>query len=609
MNMKRIIYFLIILVSSIEVIAQDFEKQILLDDYYGREAKFGDFDRDGDLDILMFYTFEDPYGEGYTRILENTETGFVELEVGFPRVEYFGGSRNGAINWVDYNNDGYLDVFLVVGQPFSVENKLYINNRDKSFTEKPIDVDELVLGSCEPSWCDFDYDGDPDLMIFGDKDFNDYTIRIYENKLDNQEFSAIDFDFGECIVKSRKPWGDFNNDGYIDLLVNEPIDNYQCNIAIFKNNGDKTFTKAIFPDLIGLNQDVLNQTGDMSWGDYNNDGYLDILISGQHTNSTGNGITAVYKNNGNETFSEVSLNGVFPTKGDVSIEWGDFDNDGDLDILQTGEGDISNTQIFAKTILYRNDNGTFQNSEIEFLDAHQCGMSTGADYTGDSNLDLLVLGEVNYTHHQITLFENTSVINNTQPQPPTLLNAEVVNNQLILTWNAGADEETPQNALSYNVYLIHEDDTIVQPNSLENGNRTLVGLGNAQLNKFFKYRVSKVGQYKWGVQSIDHSYIGSAFSNEESIEVTSITAIEDVKIRNTMMNVFPNPMEEHITISSEQIKDVDEISLKDINGRDVYRINNVQLPHSIILGELKSGIYLLSIKSELNIFCKKIIKN
>jgi len=446
-------------------------------------------------------------------------------------------------------------------------------------------------------------------MVFGEKDFMDYTIKIYENKLENQEFTAIDFDFGKCIVKSRKPWGDFNNDGYMDLLVNEPTKNYQCNIAVFKNNGDKTFTKVVFPDLIGLNQDVLNQTGDMMWGDYNNDGYLDILISGEHTSSSGSGITRLYKNNGNETFSEVSIDGVFPTDGDVSIEWGDFDNDGDLDILQSGEGDLSDIQSFKRTMLYYNDNGAFKNSGIEFLGSHQWGMSTAADYTSDNNLDLLVLGQVDYIHHQIALFENTSANNNSPPQPPLSLNAEIVNNELILSWNAGKDGKTSQNALSYNVYLIHEDDTIVQPNSLENGKRTLVGLGNAQLNKFFKYRISKTGHYKWGVQSIDQSYIGSAFSNEESIEVTSITTIEDVKTQNIKVKVFPNPFEEHITISSEQIRNVDEIWLKDMYGGDVYRINNVQLPYSILLEELKSGIYFLSIKSNLNFLCKKIIKN
>lgn len=607
-NMKRIILSLIIIVHSVGIIAQNFQKEILLDKYYGREAEFGDFDRDGDLDILMFYTFEDPYGEGYTRILENTDVGFVELEVGFPRVEYFGGSRNGSINWVDYNNDGYLDVFLIVGQSFSVENKLFINNGDKSFTEKQIDVDELVPGSCGPSWCDFDNDGDLDLMIFGNKGFNNYTIRIYENKLDSQELTAIDFDFGECIIKSRKPWGDFNNDGYMDLLANEPIDNYQCNIAILKNNGDKTFTKIVYSDLLGLNQDVLNQAGDMIWGDYNNDGYLDILISGQHTNSNGSGITYLYKNNKDETFTQVNIDNVYGMAHDVSIDWGDYDNDGYLDILQTGDGWING--VADRTRIFKNNNMEYLNSGNEsFLGIHQHGMSLWGDLNNDNKLDFLDLGQVNYTHHQIALFKNIFVNNNTRPIPPVSLNAEVINNELILSWGAGTDEETPHNTLSYNVYLIYEDDTIVQPNALENGKRTLVGIGNAQHNKFFKYKISKNGLYKWGVQSIDQSYIGSAFSNEKSIEVNSITAIEDVKIHNTKVNVFPNPFEEHIIISSDHIMDVSEICLKDINERVVYRINNVQLPYSVIIGELKSGIYFLSIKSELNFICKKIIKN
>src|SRR5688572_13544876 len=146
--MRRFVFIMLLSMGPLAAYSQTFTKKILLDEYYGREAEFGDFDRDGDLDILMFYTADDAYGEAFTRILENKGTEFLPLELGFPGVEAFGATRNGAANWVDFNNDGYLDVFLVISKPFSTETKLYLNNGDKTFTEKLLNVNELVVGSC-----------------------------------------------------------------------------------------------------------------------------------------------------------------------------------------------------------------------------------------------------------------------------------------------------------------------------------------------------------------------------------------------------------------------------------------------------------------------------
>lgn len=516
--MKKNIFILVSLCISINLNSQNFSKQILLDNYYGREAEFGDFDRDGDLDILMFYTFNNASGEGFTRIFENVNSEFNELELGFPIVEYFGSSRNGAINWVDFNNDGYLDVFLVVGKPFSIETKLYINNKNKTFTEKELNINDLVLGSCGPIWVDFDNDGDLDLTMFG-VESSKYAIKIYENNIDTQELNAIPYTFDNVIIKSRMPWADFNNDGYLDLLVNELIDNSQTNLAIYKNNGDKTFTKIIYANHLGLNNDILNQTGDMRWGDYNSDGYLDILISGQHTDYTGSGITYLYKNNGNETFTKIDIDNVYGMTYDVSIEWGDYDNDGDLDILQTGEGRING--IKDRTRIYNNENLEFVNSNIEnLLGVHQRGMSTSGDYNNDNKLDFLVLGQIDYTHHQIALYNNISLINNYPPQAPLNLSQDINNDEIILSWDKGNDQETSQEALSYNIYLIRDNDTIINPAALINGKRILPRIGNSQHNNFYKLKNLKAGTYKWGVQSIDNSFIGSSFSLEETFEIT-----------------------------------------------------------------------------------------
>ena len=88
------------------------------------------------------------------------------------------------------------------------------------------------------------------------------------------------------------------------------------------------------------------QTGSVAWGDYDNDGDLDILLTGREY--TGR-ISKIYRNNGDNTFTEqtsISLTGV----GSGSVAWGDYDNDGDLDILLTGVSRIGIGILFQKYI-------------------------------------------------------------------------------------------------------------------------------------------------------------------------------------------------------------------------------------------------------------------
>jgi predicted nucleotidyltransferase len=125
---------------------------------------------------------------------------------------------------------------------------------------------------------------------------------------------------------SSVAWGDYDNDGDLDILLT----GYSGSAAvskIYKNNGDGTFTEQTSISLAGV------QYSSVAWGDYDNDRDLDILLTGSLSN--GNPVSKIYKNNGNGTFTEqtsISLTGV----QNSSVAWGDYDNDGDLDILLTG---------------------------------------------------------------------------------------------------------------------------------------------------------------------------------------------------------------------------------------------------------------------------------
>jgi len=178
------------------------------------------------------------------------------------------------------------------------------------------------------SWADFNNDGHIDLFVTNAENQNNY---LYCNNGD-ETFAKITEgpvvnDGGDS--RGGGSWGDYDNDGDLDLFVSNRLqDNF-----LYSNNGDGTFTKII-------NGDIVNDGGNSrgtSWGDYDNDGYLDLFVS----NDGGNNF--LYKNNCDGTFTKIT-DETITNNGGVSVGcvWGDYDNDGDLDIFVSNFWDDNN---------------------------------------------------------------------------------------------------------------------------------------------------------------------------------------------------------------------------------------------------------------------------
>jgi len=135
-------------------------------------------------------------------------------------------------------------------------------------------------------------------------------------------------------------------------------------------------------------------------GDYDNDGNLDILLTGT-TNGFGTGaITELWHNLGNGTFTNVPTG--LPGVSQGAVAWGDFDQDGRLDILLTGY-----TQTGAVCQVWRNlGNGTFTNMNVGLPGVYQSSVAL-ADYDNDGKLDILLAGLDNQTNLICQVWRNT----------------------------------------------------------------------------------------------------------------------------------------------------------------------------------------------------------
>src|SRR5262249_29370388 len=130
-------------------------------------------------------------------------------------------------------------------------------------------------------------------------------------------------------------WGDFNNDGRLDIAAsgatNSATGAFPPVFRLYRNDGQGGFT-ALNPGIVGI------MRGAVAWGDLNNDGKLDLLVTGNTNSDVGapfvTPTTRVYRNDGDGVFTDVNA-GVIGLAFS-SAAWGDFNNDGWQDIVITG---------------------------------------------------------------------------------------------------------------------------------------------------------------------------------------------------------------------------------------------------------------------------------
>ena len=256
-----------------------------------------DFNHDGYLDILS-----DVYMDG-NYAYKNLGNGlFEEIQAGDFNTRGVGGSQ--SFSTADVDNDGDLDVYEANICAFEacdplIPNTLYINNNNGTFTALESDsplVNE-IMQSTGSSWGDYDNDGDMDIYVLSIDNKRDILFRNEGNLVFTE--TIPDPENAGNKMPYNSSWGDLNNDGYLDLFVSVVPDgnlifpDYSWhNNMMYLNRGDGTFYRLKYGDII-------NDGGEPHvMGDFDNDGDLDIIIG--HGNGARPYLVYVYLNNGND---------------------------------------------------------------------------------------------------------------------------------------------------------------------------------------------------------------------------------------------------------------------------------------------------------------------
>ncbi len=497
--LKTLKILIIILIISNGINAQNFQPTTVpsgLPNLGNSNAAWGDYDQDGDYDLLLS-GIDNLTNVTCALYRNNGDTSFSNAGIPIPQI------FQGDVMFFDFNNDNFLDIAISGKTDENLKvSEVYLNNGNGSFSKIAIDIDSVSNSSFVAA--DFNNDGLKDFLISGVNNENERICRMFKNT-GNNTFQKINISVEGISNGSIQP-ADFNKDGKTDLLV-FGINNLNQRVGIiYMNQGNFNFSP-LNPGLPAL------AYASSATGDYNQDGYVDFAVTGM--NQSGTFVAKIFKNNGNDTYTDINagLSGLYQG----SSKWGDYNNDGYLDLIICGFGNSG-----RHTFLYENQGN---NSFTEIINANIEDIAQGElsfiDFDKDKNSDVFVTGYA-ASGAKSLLYRNLTNTAAQNPSPPNETDYTASENSIILKWNKGNDNQTQNSGLTYQISVgtsKYAQDIISSSANISTGFKYLPYQGNCFTDTFAIIHNLPEGKYYWQVQTIDNEFLGSLFSEPDSFVV------------------------------------------------------------------------------------------
>jgi hypothetical protein len=296
---------------------------------------------------------------------QKSKNNFVATQANLPDFSF------GAMDAADFNKDGLEDVVLTgIGNGNKYLSGIYQRQSNGTFQRSNQQLPALADGSVQ--FGDYDKDGDLDVLISGKDGSGVSHTKIFRNdngKLVEIKTSLPGIRFGKAA------WGDFTNDGLLDIILTGQSKDGLITKVFIQKNGNFSPLRQHFTPLYH---------SDVVCTDFNNDGQLDFMVAGQGIN--GNPVTRYYLGSKSQQFTDGNPKGIRQLMH-ASLDAGDYNGDGFVDIVITGE-----SLERPYTIVLQNVQGKGFKDMMAGLPGVSNGVARWGDYDNDGDLDLYIAG-------------------------------------------------------------------------------------------------------------------------------------------------------------------------------------------------------------------------
>lgn len=514
-----------------------------------------DIDGDLDLDVLISgATSSNPYSPMVTDIYRNNGNGNFSLDSTNALAPVYGSDGK----CLDVDNDNDMDIVLI-GQGYNFHYIAYVyqNNGQGNYSIlDTIDIGGIHKGDLDNS--DIDGDGDQDLIIIGGTTsyYGNNTLRLCVNN-GSGKFTQVST--SSFTIASQNPTVDFfdaNGDGYSDVLITGYY-NYNGVADLYLNDGSGNFVKDSTAVFVGA------ENAAVGVADIDGDSDIDVLITGETSNNVRT--SKLYLNNGNGVFTEKLNHGILGANNG-SVEFSDFDNDGDQDVLVCGYDE----NRYNTSYLYLNDGqGTFAKIKGSPIGHVFEGKSKWGDVDGDGFKDLVVIGALSVEKiPSARLYLNKSCVQS----------ATIYTNDSVLVASTIA-----------NYYQWLDCDNNMSPIPGENE---------------YYFQPSKNGNYAVMVAE------EGCYDTSACYTVNDMGIEDDGADKKFYASIYPNPFSESLTLMFNEKLPFDSfIKVFDIRGQLIGQVKPSSEKTITLNIKGPKGLYFIEVGSSSEVYRFKALKN
>ncbi len=470
----------------------------------GSKAAWVDFNNDGLLDLFIHGATNGGTNKVTIRYNNGDETFNTLSLVSWGNVAY---------DFGDYNNDGFVDILLAGKDNANQKQfRVFKNNAGTSFTN--IDFSLTGFDSGGVQWKDFDHDGDLDIVASGLNQSNAAILLVYENN------AGVYTPVSQSVSgqgNGRVQAFDANNDGIDEVIITGFNPSLDVETSVYSVS-EELVLSSYTSGVLGY---ALNG---LALGDYNRDGFDDLVLTG-FTDAVSASADLFFNNQVN------GFNQLTPFLQPLSssdVTFGDLNNDGLQDVLALGAQGTTEYFLYYKNS-FNGSTYSFSNTANTLLPMYDGGIALG-DFDNDGDQDIFQIGNTGLAlAAKLFASDQAATVANAAPSVPGTPESVTDENLVSLSWTAATDDLTSAASLTYNLYVSKSPagaDLLRSPlSNLSTGYRKVMAPGNARHATTYDLRNLPEGVYYWAVQALDDQFKGSAFTTEQSFTICYQTNI------------------------------------------------------------------------------------